>query len=273
MRGIDSKGKKTCIRLCPRLLDAFPRFKHRHQQARPRLAVAFVGGGVHFEPLVARHVDAPQREQVLRAQQRVRQRPVRLVDERRARLGGRLGGAGRVHVWVRARLELQELAAQLAHVNGEVAARRRAQGQRGREERVVAVVEEGSEVSAPSAAACWEEKRRRGGDDDDDDGERLVVFAGRRGLRRRERMVVVVAAAVLVLAWRAGGRRVSDADEEKWRRAHRREGADAPRNTAAAARMLAGIMYTLFCFPLNKKPSAVVVTKTLPVRCICVREE
>lgn len=113
--------------------------------------------------------------------------------------------------------------------------------------------EEGSEVSAPSAAAaaCWEKKRRGGGGGGDDDGERLVVFAGRRGLRRRERMVVV-AAAVLVLAWRAGGRRVSDADEEKWQRAHRREGADAPRNTAAAARMLAGIMYTLSCFPLKK---------------------
>lgn len=112
--------------LALRLLDLLARLQHQHQQVRR----------LDLEGFVVGNVDASQREQVLRPQQRVGQRLEGLVDARRCRFGPGFG-LGRVHVRVGAGLKLQEFAAEGADVDGEVAGRGRTVGERFGEEVVV----------------------------------------------------------------------------------------------------------------------------------------
>jgi hypothetical protein len=102
-----------------------------------RLVVDIVDSAATATVTAAATVVVPaQREQVPRALQRVQQRAVGLVDARRRGLGAR-ARRRRVPVRVRAALQLQELLAQLRRVDGEGAARRRAERQGAPEEVVV----------------------------------------------------------------------------------------------------------------------------------------
>lgn len=87
------------------------------------------------EGLVVRDVDAAQAEEVLRAEERVRERAVGVVDGRRGAFRAELGGAagGGVLVRVVRGLQAEELAPEEGGVDGEVAARGGAVGEGGGE--------------------------------------------------------------------------------------------------------------------------------------------
>lgn len=91
--------------------------EHDHEQARV----------VDLHGLVGGDVDAAQGEEVLRAEQRVGERLVGLVDEGRGGFGAEL--VVRVPVGVVAGLEGEEFAAEGAGVYGEVARGRGAEGE------------------------------------------------------------------------------------------------------------------------------------------------
>lgn len=95
------------------------RLQHDHEQARI----------VDLHGLVGGDVDAAQGEEVLRAEERVGEGLVGLVDEGRGGFGAGLEGSLRVHVWVVAGLELEEFAAEGAGVDGEVARGRGPEGE------------------------------------------------------------------------------------------------------------------------------------------------
>lgn len=107
------------------LLDGLVGLEHDHEQLRL----------LDLERLVVGDVDTLQGEEVLRAQERVRQRLVGVVDGGARRLGLRLGRR-RVQVRVVPGLEAQELGAEGAQVDGEVAVRGWSVGEGLREEGV-----------------------------------------------------------------------------------------------------------------------------------------
>lgn len=98
------------------LLNLLPGLEDQHEQV----------GLLDFQGLVVGDVDPAEGQDVLGAQERVRQRAVGVVDERGRGLGARLVGGAVVPVRVVARLQTEELAAQGPRVDGEVALRRRA---------------------------------------------------------------------------------------------------------------------------------------------------